>query len=157
MSNFIYGRIVTTDKSIAVDSTLYYTMTNYCLLNEFGLHFIDTLPTKNTVKDLNFQLSDNSAVSYCEFFMEPIIYTLEGKPLTQKINNDISKIQGLICKIFEYPFIKKIELRFSYIEVDEEEYEVYQTSIYEMKKLIFEKFLSANGFPVMNIIITKNE
>ena len=156
MSNFIFGRILCNDKTKIASSKIDFSMIELCVNNDFAVHFISTLPTKDTRADINFQLSDNFLINYCERFMEPVIYTQEGDPLLDNIYKDLNKLQTLILKIFEFDFVETIELRFSYIEVDENEYEICETSVDRMKDVILEKYLSDIGFPVVNIVINKH-
>ena len=155
MSNFVYGRVVVNDVTKLINSKIDFSIVNFCISNNFALHFIDSLPTKNTKGDINFQISDNFFVKYCEYFMEPVVYTLDGKPIIENLINDLNKLQGLIQIIFKFEFVEKIELRFSYVEVDEDDYEICKTCIEEMKSLILEKFLSNTNFPVINIVLNK--
>ena len=137
MSNFLYGRILVTDSSKVMDSSIYSYITRFGDLNNFAVSFIDTLPTKSTPNDINFRISDNSHVQYCEYFLEPPIFTVDGFPIIEEFDSDLSKLQELIRGIFTFNFTQKIELRFSFVEVDEEEYEIYETDIENMKDVIF--------------------
>ena len=155
MSNFIYGRIISKEPKQVFYSKLDFSIIEVARNNNFALSFIDTLPTINTAKDVNFRISDNFMVKYCESFMEPIIYSADGKPLTKNIWEDLNKLQCLIREILKYDFVQKVELRFSYIEVDEEEYEILQSSVEEMKDLILNKYITDQAFPVANFVITR--
>lgn len=155
MSNFIYGRIVVNSTVNSLKTNIDFEIIEYCAKNGFAVHFIETLPTKNTCKDINFCISDNFFVKYCNDFMQPIIYTLSGEPLTKNINDDISKLHGMIQIILGFEFVNCVELRFSYVEVDEDEYEVCVTSVANMHDLIIKKFLSNMDFPVIKVIIKR--
>ena len=155
MSNFVYGRIVVNDVAKLIDSKIDFSMVEFCIHNNFALHFVDVLSTKNNIGDITFRISDNFLVNYCEYFLEPIIYTLDGKPITENLCMDIKKMQGLIRRIFKFEFVEKIELRFSYVEVDEDDYEVCHASIDEIDRVILSKFLSSSEFPVICVIIER--
>ena len=157
MSNFLHGRIIINDNCSLV-SKINSEMVEFSIRNNFALHYIDTLPSKNTVGDINFIISDNFFVKYCECFLEPIIYTLDGVPIVEHLCKDLNKLQELVNIIFKYDFVENVELRFSYVEVNEEDYEVCETNVGEMKNIILEKFLSESdsGFPVLNIVINRD-
>ncbi len=87
--------------------------------------------------------------------MPPIIYTYDGTPMLDTFYKDLDKLKELICKIFSFNFIEKIELKFSYIEVDEEEYEICSTNIDEVERIILSKYLSSISVPVIKVIINK--
>ena len=150
MSNFINGRIVVNDR--AIDSSIGFSMVEFALYNHFAVHFEDN---KLNTRDIFFKISDSFLFKYCDYYMEPIIYTLDGKPLTANINMDLDKLQGLIYTIFKYEFVERVELRFSDVEVDEWEYEVIKTNTVFMRNVILEKYLSEFSFPVINVIINR--
>ena len=86
--------------------------------------------------------------------MEPVIYS-HGVPQIENLLNDLDKLYGLINLIMNFKFVDKVELRFSYAEVDECEYSVCETSVEQMKDIILEQYLSTIGFPVINVVIEK--
>ena len=155
MSNFLYGTIITVDNENRIDSGLDFSMVRFALQNDFAIRFIDTIPTKDTSKNINFQISDNFFVLYCESFLETIIYTPDGIPLINNFDDDLDKLQGLVREIFNFEFVEKVELRFSFVEVDEVEYEICETCLEDMKDIINEKFLNESHFPVINVIIER--
>ena len=154
MSNFILGRIkkIYTDSS---DEEFLFSLMSYCKSNGFAIHFRDNSSFDDSVGDIIFQLADNFEVNYCESFLEPIIYTLEGNPLLEKTLDDLNKLYGLIHHILSCCFVEKVELRFSYIEVDEDEYDSYEINLENMRDLILEKYKSSTTIPVIKLIIVK--
>ena len=56
-------------------------------------------------------------------------------------------------KIFEFEKVEKVELRFSWGEIIEEDYEIYETNLEEMKKMLLSIYLSNTVFPCANLII----
>ena len=154
MSNFVYGKIFVDDDSVSlIDSKIDFSMMKFSTQNNFALHFIT--PLANDKKDIFFCISDNYFVNYCEYFLEPIIYTLDGIPLTDALCKDLDKLHGLIERIFEFEFVEKVELRFSYVEVEEDDYEICKTSLSEMKNVVLKKYLSETDFPVINVVIER--
>ena len=154
MSNFIRGRIFL-DNSVSIfDAKIDRQMVRYCLDKEIGVHFCGMQATKqkNEVK-LIFQLSDNFLIHYCEQFLAPILYTKDGVPKLMSIVSDLEKLQGLIEKIYEFSNVKRVELDFAYVEVDDCEYDVLHTNLNEMKKEILQKYLNDMQMPVARIII----
>jgi len=89
--------------------------------------------------------------------MEPIIYTLNGKPIIDRINNDLDILEGLINTILCYDLVNHIELRFSFVEVDECEYEEYITNINMMRSVILLEYLKSVQMPVIKVIIYKQK
>ena len=125
----------------------------YCKKHNIGVHFENN--NAETCKNILFQLSDNFHVLHCEQFMEPIIFTYEGIPIVDSIIRDLDTLEGLIKGIFHYNLVNEIELRFSYIEVDECEYEKIETDICKMKSVIFSQYLKSTQFPVIKVTIKK--
>ena len=154
MINFLYGRIIVNDPTQKIASRLDFYMMHFCIKNNFALSFVDRLPTKHTVEDILFRISDSFLIEYCESFMEPVIYS-HGVPQIENLLNDLDKLYGLINLIMNFKFVDKVELRFSYAEVDECEYSVCETSVEQMKDIILEQYLSTIGFPVINVVIEK--
>ena len=81
MSNFIHGRIVVNNLSQVKNSEFDFSIIEFCARNKFALRFVGIFPKKDVGGHINFQISDNFLVNYCESFMEPIIYTIEDTPL----------------------------------------------------------------------------
>ena len=105
--------------------------------------------------DINFQLSDNFLIHYCEFFMEPIIYDLDGTPKLDSFYKDLDKLQRLLQTIYSFEFVDMVELRFSYVEVDECDYEICETNIDKMKPMFLSKYLCSTQIPVVKFIIKR--
>ena len=126
----------------------------YCKKHNIGVHFENN--NAEACKDIVFQLSDNFHILHCEQFLEPIIFTFEGIPIVDSINKDLNTLEGLIKDVFLFNTVKEIELRFSYVEVDECEYEKMETDIYNMKSVILSQYLKSIQFPVIKIIIKNN-
>lgn len=154
MSNLIYGNIIG-EFNQATNAQIKSLMTNFCIDNSLGIHFLPLFLSPNNTKYIGFQISDDFDVCYCERFMPPIIYTYDGTPMLDTFYKDLDKLKELICKIFSFNFIEKIELKFSYIEVDEEEYEICSTNIDEVERIILSKYLSSISVPVIKVIINK--
>ena len=91
---------------------------------------------------------------HCDFFMEPIIYSSEGVPLCDNLLKDIDKIYDLLQLIFSFDFAQKVELRFSFVEVDEDEFQVCHIRLREMKEVLLQKYLENSDIPVVKMVIT---
>ena len=89
--------------------------------------------------------------------MEPIIYTLNGKPIIGRLSKDLDVLEELINMIFCYDLIDHIELRFSFVEVDEREYKEHITNINMMKSVILSEYLKSAQMPVIKVIIYKTK
>jgi len=157
MSNFIYCNILC--KSASKDDVLLIrsSIEKYCINNGIGVHFERKILETCDINSIKFQLSDDFDICYCERFMEPIIYTLNGKPIIDRINNDLDILEGLINTILCYDLVNHIELRFSFVEVDECEYEEYITNINMMRSVILLEYLKSVQMPVIKVIIYKQK
>lgn len=155
MSNFIYGNIFCDSLSKDDIVLICSSIKNYCINHDIGVHFEKTMLVTFDINSIRFQLSDDFDVLYCEHFMEPIIYTLNGKPIIDPINKNLDVLEGLIKGILCYDSVNKVELKFSYIEVDECEYKEYETNINMMKSVILLEYLKSVQMPVIKIIINK--
>ena len=155
MSNFIYGKLTTNDITQLFNSKIDFFMIEYAVQNNFAVHFSNISVHKKNSGNMFFAISDNFFVNYCEYFLEPIIYTADGTPLLENLCKDLEKLYGLIKKMFEFGFVKEIELKFSYVEVDEDEYDTCMTSIENFKDTIIQKYKSTIGFPVIRVIVKK--
>lgn len=156
MSNFIYGNIICNDISQATNSKIDSCMVKFCLDNDFAIHFIESIPTKDTRRDISFQLSDNFLIRYCECFMEPIVYTMDNEALLDSISKDLKKISGLVNLIFSFEFVDKVEFRFSSPEVDESDYKICKTNLNEFGQLLLHEYLSSPCFPTIKVKLRKN-
>ena len=153
MSNFILGNICCKLMSKDDAKSICSSIKAYCENHNIGVHFGNDNAEK--CKNITFQLSDNFCMLHCEQFMEPIIFTFDGRPLVESIIRDLDTLEGLIKDIFRYNLVNRIELRFSYVEVEECEYEEYETNICKMKSVIFSKFMENTQVPVIKVIIKK--
>ncbi len=57
--------------------------------------------------------------------------------------------------IFCYDLVDHIELRFSFVEVDESEYKEHITNINMVKSVILSEYLKSVQMPVIKVIIYK--
>lgn len=153
MSNFVYGRIVCNDLKQIIDSQIDFSITKYCVDHGFAVHFTDGTIINRSVNEITFQLSDNFLMYHCDRFLEPVVYTLDGKPRINSTVEDLKKVQGLVKTILENKYVEMIELRFSCAEVDEFEYDVCKTSCNDMVEAILSKYLSETDFPVIKVMI----
>lgn len=154
MSNFLYGKILCNCVDKIIPSKIDFLITKYCINNNFAIHFWgDSSKTKDIGENIYFSISDNFTIKYCEDFLKPIIYTLNGEPLLDNFLIDIAKLEGLLNLILSFEFVEKVELRFSYVEVDENEYEVCKIHLKDLKKSMLQKYLMATHFPVVKFII----
>ena len=153
MSNLILGNVCC--KSISKDDAklICSSIKVYCKNHNIGVHFGNNYAEK--CENITFRLSDNFYTLYCEQFMAPIIFTFDGRPLVESIARDLDTLEGLMKDIFHHNLVNKIELRFSYVEVEEYEYEEYETNICKMKSVIFSKFMENAQVPVIKVIIKK--
>lgn len=127
------------------------TIDSYCSEHQIFSHFQDVF--EDDENSIVCYLSDDFDMQYSDHFMEPIIYTMEGIPFYEKIINDLDILQGLIKKVFEFNVVSKIELRLSFVEVDEFEYRVYETGINQMKHIIMSEYLTSSQVPVIKLVI----
>ena len=67
---------------------------------------------------------------------------------------DIDKIYDLLQLIFSFDFAQKVELRFSFVEVDEDEFQVCHIRLREMKEVLLQKYLENSDIPVVKMVIT---
>ena len=157
MSTLIYGNIVCDYFYDITKLRIDYKLIQFCLENDFGIRFLNSsFNQKSKEVNILFQLADNFLSSNCEFFLEPIIYNLKGEPQIDDLTKDIEKVYGLIKIALSFSIVKKIELNFSYVEVDEEEYELCRVSLTELKQAILKKYLEYKGIPVVRFIINSD-
>ena len=155
MSNFINSRIICNYTGDIGSTKIDFALIEYAVKNNFGLHILGLGLTKENKIIIDFRISDNFLVEYCEYFLEPILYSPDGNALIESIGKDLDKLRGLAIKILNFDFVERIELRFSYVEVDEYEYELCETTIEDMKECILEKYLTYTDFPVIKVIIER--
>lgn len=156
MSNFIYGNVVCSQVSNIIPSKIDFLMTRFCIDNHFGIHFLESIPpVEANLSSFYFQLSDNFMVHYCEYFLEPIIYTLDGAPQLSSLCNDSDKLYNLIEIILQFDFVETIELRISNVEVDECEYETVDINLDELKSTIIAKYLQTTSIPTLKLLIRR--
>ena len=155
MSNLIHVNVDCGSIYEVEINNLKSSIVHYCRDQSIGLHFLNALSNSKVAKSITFQLSDNDGIYYCEFFMEPIVYTQDGTPLLDPIIRDLRKLYGLIKKILQENFVKKVELRFSYVEVDDVDYEIFETTVEKMQRSILKKYLSECGFPVIKVVVVR--
>lgn len=154
MSHFLSGKIFINDTTEWFESKIDFSIVEFCLQNNFAIQFYDDPKYYNKpIRSLLFRISDNFFVDYCEYFLEPIIYTNDGTPILESIKEDLDKLQNLIGKIFEFDFVEKVELRFSYGEAEECDYETVKASTSQVKKVILKEYLSDYYFPTIKVII----
>lgn len=156
MSNFIHGSIICFSLKQIPYSTIKNELIMYCKSNEFSIQFSEVVIKKEETI-IKFQLSDNDSIKYCENFMEPIFYDTEGKPVLEGLLKDIEKLKGMVRNIFSFESVKRLELRFSFVEVDEEEYTIHKTSINDMERIILNQYLHSINVPTIEILIGKTE
>ena len=157
MSNFIYCNIICKPANKDYVLLVRSSIVKYCINNGIGVHFERKNVDKCEFNRIKFQLSDDFDIYYCERFMEPIIYTLNGKPIIGRLSKDLDVLEELINMIFCYDLIDHIELRFSFVEVDEREYKEHITNINMMKSVILSEYLKSAQMPVIKVIIYKTK
>ena len=134
----------------------------YCCKQGFGIHFLshEIFPVQNDSEKsegkIRFQLSDSFIAPNCEDFMDLVYYTKQGVPLIEPLKRDLEKLQGIVDIIFSFDFVNHLELRFSFVEVNEDEYEICRVSQSGLKKEVYERYIESKGnIPVVNFIITR--
>ena len=154
MSNFIHGLIINDGLKEIPYLSIKNKLVQHCKDNDFSINFSE----KSVSKDehiISFLLSDNYLINYCENFMEPITYSIEGEPLLEGLLRDIDKLQKMIMNIFSYECVKMVVLKFSFVEVDEGEYEICRTNVNDVKKTILNKYLRSLNMPVIKVLIER--
>lgn len=162
MSILIYLDIIfdnDTLKSSSKDfvSSMKSSLINYCQYSTIGIHSKGVLLYNNNTH-MRFQLTDSFSSPTCERFMEPILYTLDGIPQINSLVNDISVLHGLLNIVLNYKQVKNIELRFSFGEVNEDEYRTFEIMLCEFKKIVLEQYLNLYNdilIPTIKLIINK--
>lgn len=154
MSNFVSTTIVINDTLELLNSKIDFLLLKYCIDNNIAIHFHSSLQERKH-GEVVLNISDNFFFNYCDCFLQPIIYTLQGRPLIENLKKDIYVLKGLMNIIMGFNFVEKIEMRLSYIEVDENDYEIYKISIDQLEESLLNIFLVAKGFPVVKVIIQR--
>lgn len=153
MSTLIYGNLCCKNSYNIIDSHIDYSLTNFCINNEFGIHFLDSSLDKKTDEiNILFQLTDNFLSCNCENFFEPIIYSLDGRPQIDNLSKDIEKLYGLIETAFSFGFVQRVELKFSFGEVEDFEYEVCNILLQDIRSILLQKYLMYTH-PIIKLII----
>lgn len=152
MSNMLYSDIICTS-SITEQHGWEKKLVQYCLDYDFGLLYIDEFCRTDSELVFRVQLSDNFFQHNCEDFLAPMIYSEDGEPQTDSFCRDLEKLYGFVQEIFSLTDVEEVILRFTPVEVDEEEYDVCVTVLKKMKQIIFQKFLGEQEFPVLKVII----
>lgn len=152
MSNMLYGDIICTS-SMSEQCGWEKKLVQYCLDNDFGIRYINAFHQANSEQVFRFQLADTFIQSNCEDLLAPMIYSEDGEPQTVSFCRDLEKLYGFVQEIFSLADVEKVILRFTPVEVDEEEYDVCVTVLPKMKQVIFQKFLGEQEFPVLKVII----
>ena len=153
MSNFLYGRIVLNEVSRSKKIRIEQYLQGYPSNGMFALRLIETLPMIKTYDDINFIISDNHSVDYCEHFLEPLIYK-DGEPLLDDLIENLKMLETLLLGLKNYNSVKKIEFRFSCPEAEEEEYSLLKTSVTDFKKNLLNQYLTTTDFPTLKIVVS---
>lgn len=154
MSNFIHGLIINEGSKEKPYSVMKNKLVQCCKDNDFSIHFLEESVEKSE-HIISFLLSDSCLINYCENFMAPIIYSIEGEPLLEGLLRDIDKLQKMIINIFSFKCVKMVELKFSFIEVDEDEYEICRTNVNNVKRTILNQYLCNLNMPVIKVLIER--
>ncbi|MBQ7335997.1 MAG: hypothetical protein IJW92_05955 [Clostridia bacterium] len=155
MSNMIHGTVYYTTRPPLGDFDSDWT--RYCLDNEFAIHFLSLHHNISTGKGtIVFELADSFVAHCCENFMDIVLYTVDGHPILDPIHKDLGKLKGLVQKIFDFKSVEMVELRFSFGEVIEEDYEICKTNLDGMTNVILSKYLEeATQVPTIKVMIEK--
>ena len=154
MSTLIFGNIIYDTYNKEIDTEIKCNMVQYCKDAKCGIHFLDErLFESNGKNHMPFQLSDDFNMETCDLFFEQLIYTTDGKPLTDALLRDIDVLYGLLKVAFEFNVVKQIELRFSFGEVNEEEYDVIHIQLELLNQTLFHKYTNTIGIPIVKLII----
>lgn len=152
MSTLVFGNIHC-KKDAQISQQLQKDLTSYCQKNSIGIHFFAI----SEKFELSFQLSDDFQSPTCDAFLAPIIYTQEGQPILKDILQNLNVLYGMLVSIFDFNDVDFVVLRFSYVEVDEWEYEICNTSLLDFTEQALKKYLENYDIPVVKFVIKRNE
>ena len=151
MSNFIKGKIHFTNVYKSLNPDLFVDISSYATKNGFAISFHTTDLSERVI---DFVISDSLSVEYCEYFMEPVIFSTDGAPLLANILKDSDLLCKVVNKMLKLDCVGSIELRFSWTDISWNNEEVFMVEKGDLQRFIMKKFLSEYGFPSFNVVVS---